>query len=156
MLISLRVEGKGLTDGVKIEDVPADETWAHLKDDAKAVLIDVRTRPEWTFVGLPDLSTLNKRVVTIEWQTFPDNRVDPDFVEKLSRLLEGAGVSKNDELFFVCRSGARSRSAAVAMADAGYTRCRNVEDGFEGPLDPTQKRGQVAGWKAAGLPWRQG
>lgn len=156
MLISLRVEGKGLTDGVKIEDVPAEVTWAHLKDDAKAVLIDVRTRPEWTFVGLPDLSALNKRVVTIEWQTFPDNRVDPDFVEKLSGLLEGAGVSKDDELFFVCRSGARSRSAAVAMADAGYTRCRNVEDGFEGPLDPTQKRGQVAGWKAAGLPWRQG
>jgi rhodanese-related sulfurtransferase len=156
MLISLRVEGKGLTDGVKIEDMPANETWVHLKDDAKAVLIDVRTRPEWTFVGLPDLSTLNKRVVTIEWQTFPDNRVDPDFVEKLSRLLEGAGVAKDDELFFVCRSGARSRSAAVAMADAGYTRCRNVEDGFEGPLDPTQKRGQVAGWKAAGLPWRQG
>lgn len=156
MLISLRVEGKGLTDGVKIEDVPADETWAHLKDDAKAVLIDVRTRPEWTFVGLPDLSTLNKRVVTIEWQTVPENRVDPDFVEKLSRLLEGAGVAKDDELFFVCRSGARSHSAAVAMADAGYTRCRNVEDGFEGPLDPTQKRGQVAGWKAAGLPWRQG
>ncbi|MCC7252829.1 rhodanese-like domain-containing protein [Hyphomicrobium sp.] len=145
-----------MTDGVKIEDVPVDETWARLKADAEAVLIDVRTRAEWTFVGLPDLSTLNKRVVTVEWQTFPENRTDPDFVEKLSGELEKAGVSKDAELFFVCRSGARSRAAAVAMADAGYTRCRNVADGFEGPLDPTQKRGQVAGWKAAGLPWRQG
>jgi rhodanese-related sulfurtransferase len=145
-----------LADSGKIEDVPATETWVRLKEDAEAVLIDVRTRAEWTFVGLPDLSTLSKRVVTIEWQTFPDNRVDPEFVEKLGGLLEKAGVKKDAELFFVCRSGARSRQAAAAMADAGYERCRNVEDGFEGPLDPTQKRGQVAGWKAAGLPWRQG
>ncbi len=145
-----------MSNRVKIEDVPVEETWARLQSDADAVLIDVRTRAEWTFVGLPDLSTLNKRVQTIEWQAFPDSRVDPDFVEKLSGLLEGAGVAKDAELFFLCRSGARSRAAAAAMADAGYTRCRNVADGFEGPLDATQKRGQVAGWKAAGLPWRQG
>jgi len=147
---------KGLADRVNIEDVPVEETWARLKKDAGTVLIDVRTRPEWAFVGLPDLSTLSKRVVTIEWQTFPDNRIDPGFVEKLNGLLEGAGVAKDAELFFICRSGARSHAAAAAMAGAGYTRCRNVADGFEGPLDPTQKRGQVAGWKAAGLPWRQG
>ena len=144
-----------MADSGKIEDVAATETWAHLQSDAGAVLIDVRTRPEWTFVGLPDLSTLNKRVLTVEWQTFPEGRVDPEFVEKLSGLLEGAGVKKDAELFFLCRSGARSRQAAAAMAGAGYTRCRNVGDGFEGPLDPTQRRGQVAGWKAAGLPWRQ-
>ena len=145
-----------MSNRVKIEDVPVEETWARLQSDADAVLIDVRTRAEWTFVGLPDLSTLNKRVQTIEWQAFPDSRVDPDFVEKLSGLLEGAGVAKDAELFFLCRSGARSRAAAAAMAGGGYTRCRNVADGFEGPLDATQKRGQVAGWKAAGLPWRQG
>ncbi len=133
-----------------------DETWARLTADKGAVLVDVRTRAEWTFVGLPDLSTLNKRVMTVEWQTFPDNRIDPEFVEKLNKLLEGAGVAKDAEVFFVCRSGARSRSAAAAMADAGYTRCRNVAEGFEGPLDADQRRGQVAGWKAAGLPWRQG
>jgi rhodanese-related sulfurtransferase len=145
-----------LADTVKIEDVPVDETWARLTADKGAVLVDVRTRAEWTFVGLPDLSTLNKRVMTIEWQTFPDNRIDPEFVEKLNKLLVGAGVAKDAEVFFVCRSGARSRSAAAAMADAGYTRCRNVAEGFEGPLDADQRRGQVAGWKAAGLPWRQG
>lgn len=145
-----------MADSVKIEDVPADETWAHLKDDGDAVLIDVRTRAEWTFVGLPDLSALNKRVMTVEWQTFPDNQVDPGFTERLRGLLDGAGVAKDAELFFICRSGARSRQAAEAMAGAGYTRCYNVKDGFEGPLDASHKRGQVAGWKAAGLPWRQG
>ncbi|MGE3231453.1 MAG: rhodanese-like domain-containing protein [Hyphomicrobium sp.] len=145
-----------MIDRVKIEDVPAEETWVRLKDDATSVLIDVRTRAEWTFVGLPDLGTLNKRVLTVEWQGFPDNRIDPDFVTKLSGLLDGAGVAKDAELFFICRSGARSRAAAAAMADVGYSRCRNVEDGFEGPLDAGQRRGQVAGWKSAGLPWRQG
>ena len=145
-----------MTDSVKIEDVPADQTWARLADDATAILIDVRTRAEWTFVGLPDLGALSKRVTTVEWQTFPDGRVDPDFVERLRKLLEAAGATKDTELFFLCRSGARSHSAAAAMAGAGYARCRNVMDGFEGPLDANQRRGQVAGWKAAGLPWRQG
>jgi rhodanese-related sulfurtransferase len=145
-----------LADGVEIEDVPAEDVWVRLKDDEDAVLIDVRTRAEWTFVGLPDLSTLDKRVMAIEWQTFPDSQVDPGFTDRLGGLLEGAGVGKDAELFFLCRSGARSRAAAGAMADVGYTRCRNVKDGFEGPLDANRKRGQVAGWKAAGLPWRQG
>lgn len=145
-----------MNDTVKIEDVPADATWARLQDDKDAVLIDVRTRAEWSFVGLPDLTSLNKRVVTIEWQTFPDSRVDPEFATKLASHLEKAGVPKDAELFFICRSGARSHSAAHVMAEAGYPHCRNVADGFEGPLDSRQQRGQVAGWKAAGLPWKQG
>jgi hypothetical protein len=46
--------------------------------------------------------------------------------------------------------------AAEAMTNAGYRRCRNVADGFEGPLDANRHRGRVAGWKAAGLAWVQG
>jgi hypothetical protein len=42
------------------------------------------------------------------------------------------------------------------MAAAGYTRCRNVADGFEGPLDAERHRGKLGGWKAKGLPWAQG
>ena len=37
------------------------------------------------------------------------------------------------------------------MAAAGFMRCRNVADGFEGPLDPNRHRGQLGGWKAKGL-----
>ena len=145
-----------MSDADKIEDVPADATWARLEEDPGAVLVDVRTRAEWAFVGLPDLSALNKRVVTIEWQSFLDQRVDPGFVEKLAHHLDAVGATKDTEVFFLCRSGARSRAAAQAMAAAGYARCRNIADGFEGPLDAGQQRGRVAGWKAAGLPWRQG
>ncbi|MCP4780302.1 MAG: rhodanese-like domain-containing protein [Hyphomicrobium sp.] len=141
---------------VHIEDVPVEEVWGRLKSDASSALIDVRTRAEWTFVGLPDLNQIGKQILTVEWQTSPDNRIDAAFPERLAIVLDAAGAKKDAELFFVCRSGVRSRMAAEAMANAGYQRCRNVADGFEGPLDANRHRGQVAGWKAAGLPWVQG
>jgi rhodanese-related sulfurtransferase len=55
----------------------------------------------------------------------------------------------------LCRSGARSRAAAMAMTAKGYNKCYNVAEGFEGNLDAEQHRGRVSGWKAAGLPWKQ-
>ncbi|MGD9786114.1 MAG: rhodanese-like domain-containing protein [Hyphomicrobiaceae bacterium] len=140
----------------QIEDVTVTEVWSRLVSDAKSVLIDVRTRSEWAFVGLPDLSGIGKQVVAVEWQTFPDNRINPDFVGSLTMLLESAGVEKGAELFFICRSGGRSRMAAQVMAEAGYACCRNVAEGFEGPLDGARHRGIRSGWKVAGLPWVQG
>jgi rhodanese-related sulfurtransferase len=125
---------------VHIADVPAEETWAQLQADPKAVLIDVRTKAEWAFVGLPDLSALGRRVIT----------------ERVAAALTAAGAGTDDKLFFICRSGGRSRMAAEAMAEAGFRHCTNVAEGFEGPLDAGRHRGGVAGWKAAGLPWVQG
>ena len=141
---------------VHIEDVAVGDVWERLKSDPRSVLVDVRTQAEWAFVGLPDLSQLGKRVVTQEWQTFPDGRVDPGFASRLTSLLTAAGVQPDDEVFFICRSGGRSRMAAEVMSAEGFRLCRNVADGFEGPLDSSRHRGQVAGWKAARLPWVQG
>ena len=137
-------------------DVPVEEAWARLRDEPRAILIDVRTRAEWAFVGLPDLSSLGKRIVLLEWQTFPDNRIDPQFAERLEAALAEQGTDKTSELYFICRSGGRSLMAARVMAARGYTRCFNVAEGFEGPLDPNRHRGAVSGWKAVGLPWIQG
>ena len=141
---------------VHIEDVPVEEVWARLEKDPGSVLIDVRTRAEWAFVGLPDLAKIGKRVLTVEWQTSPESRIDAALSGATDEVLDAAGANKDSELFFICRSGGRSRMAAEAMANAGYRRCRNVADGFEGPLDASRHRGQVAGWKAAGLAWVQG
>lgn len=146
----------GSCDSIHIEDVSVEEAWARLSSEATTILIDVRTRAEWAFVGLPDLSNLGKQVVRIEWQSFPENQVDPAFSERLSEFLSSAGVGKDVELLFICRSGSRSRHAAEVMAALGYQCCRNVADGFEGPLDADRHRGTQAGWKAAGLPWVQG
>lgn len=144
------------TGSRSVDDVAVGDVWEQLKADPSAVLIDVRTRAEWTFVGIPDLSGLGKRVVTVEWQTFPDNSVDPDFGQRTNAALAGTSVNKTTQLFFICRSGARSRMAAEAIAELGFERCFNVADGFEGPLDANRHRGTLGGWKAAGMPWAQG
>lgn len=144
------------SSAIHIEDVPASEAWSRLKGDPRAVLVDVRTAAEWAFVGVPDLSLIGKRLLTQEWQTFPDSRIDPAFATRLSDALAAAGASKDDEIFFICRSGGRSRMAAEVLSAEGFRRCRNVAEGFEGPLDSSRHRSQVAGWKAAGLPWLQG
>lgn len=132
-------------------DVAPTTAWKILSEHKDAVLIDCRTRAEWNYVGLPDLETLGKKPALLEWQVFPTMQPNPEFVAALS----GALSDKEAPLLFICRSGARSAAAAKAMTAAGYSKCLNVADGFEGPLDAQAKRGAAGGWKAAGLPWRQ-
>ena len=139
-----------------VDKVDVERTWQALASSPRSQLIDVRTRAEWSYVGIPDLASLSKRPVLIEWQTFPDQSIDPRFVERLARELSALGVKPEDDLFFICRSGGRSLAAAKAMAGMGYRACHNVAGGFEGPLDEARHRGSVGGWKAAGLPWLQG
>ena len=139
-----------------VDEVPVKVTWERLTADPKAVLIDVRTRSEWAYVGLPDISALGRRPVLVEWLTFPDNRANGAFVEQLKAALEEAGAGQDSDLYFICRSGGRSMQAAKAMVAAGYSRCHNVTEGFEGPLDAERHRGTQSGWKAEGLPWQQG
>jgi rhodanese-related sulfurtransferase len=139
-----------------IEEVSVEETWSRLASDPSAVLIDVRTKAEWAFVGLPDLSSLGKQPILMEWHGFPDNRVHVDFGPRLAEALTKSGAGKDTELFFLCRSGGRSLMAARIMAAAGYTRCRNVSQGFEGQLDAERHRGRQSGWKSRNLPWVQG
>jgi len=142
-------------DDKAVDEVDVETTWKTLQSSPRAQLIDVRTRAEWTYVGIPDLTPLGRRAVLVEWQTFPDQAVDPRFAERLAGELKALGVGKDDHLFFICRSGTRSLAAAKAMAAMGYSACHNVACGFEGPLDDERHRGALAGWKAAGLPWQQ-
>ncbi|MGH6867116.1 MAG: rhodanese-like domain-containing protein [Methyloceanibacter sp.] len=139
-----------------VDAVDVATVWDGLASKPRSQLVDVRTRAEWTYVGIPDLGPLGRRPVLVEWQTFPDQSLDPRFVERLAGELKALGVQPDDDLFFICRSGSRSLAAARAMAAAGYRACHNVSEGFEGPLDDQRHRGSVMGWKAAGLPWQQG
>jgi rhodanese-related sulfurtransferase len=133
-------------------DVSPTGAWQGLAQDPKAVLIDVRTQPEWNFVGIPDLRSLGKKTGFICWQVYPQMQVDPDFVARVEQLTGG---DKNAPLYFICRSGARSRSAAQALTAAGYAKCFNVAGGFEGDVDSQGHRGTSNGWKASNLPWVQ-
>ncbi len=42
-------------------DVDVERAWKILNEEPDAVLIDVRTQAEWTFVAVPDVSSLGKR-----------------------------------------------------------------------------------------------
>lgn len=136
-------------------DVSAEEAWQRLAAAPEATLIDVRTQAEWTYVGIPHLGELGKETVLIEWQQFPSGAIVPDFARRLAAELEAVGIGNDAPLYFICRSGVRSRAAAIAMTNAGFTHCYNVAPGFEGPLDQTRHRNAIAGWKVAGLPWIQ-
>lgn len=138
-----------------VDEVDVTAAWEGLVSGPSSQLVDVRTRAEWTYVGIPDLAPIGKRAVLVEWQTFPDQTVVARFVERLAGELKTLGVQPEDDLYFICRSGTRSLAAARALAKVGYTSCHNVSRGFEGPLDDLRHRGTLGGWKASGLPWLQ-
>ncbi len=136
-------------------DISVTEAYSMLENDDSAILVDVRTKAEWTYVGAPDLSSIDKQTIFIEWQEFPLMNVAVDFAPHLMEILRARGVLASAPVLFLCRSGARSRAAAISMTKAGQGRCYNIAEGFEGPLDDKRKRGAVDGWKARGLPWAQ-
>jgi len=134
-----------------VENVPPRQVWEALRKDPKAQLVDVRTDAEWTFVGLPDLSSAGKQVVPIQWQVYPTMVRNTAFAHQLKE----AGFTAEHHIYFICRSGQRSLAAAQAAQAAGFPRSYNVADGFEGGVDAAGHRGVASGWKAEGLPWRQ-
>jgi len=117
---------------------------AHALMQAGAKLVDVRTAPEVLYVGKIPGS------LALEWQTYPGNRPNPEFLGELA-----ATTRKDDVLMFLCRSGARSHAAAEAASRAGWRECYNVLEGFEGDKDSEQHRNTLGGWRKAGLPWTQ-
>lgn len=130
---------------------------------SKAYFVDVRTRGEITYVGMPTIAD-----ASIPYVEHPDDApwddkngrfkldVNSDFGPELARRMSAAGLDKNDTVILICRSGDRSSRAANLLTDLGYTKVYSVVDGFEGDLVKTgPQAGQraVNGWKNAGLPW---
>ena len=132
-------------------DITPEEAWKLLNDNPEAVLVDCRTDAEWRFVGVPDLSSLQRDVVYVEWNTHRRKAQ-----RQLRRRPESPLASRpaSGPVVFLCRSGNRSIGAAEAATEAGIAPSYNVLDGFEGNLDEHKHRGGT-GWKAVGLPWKQ-
>jgi rhodanese-related sulfurtransferase len=137
-------------------DLAPQQAWDLLAQDSAATLVDVRSQPEWSFVGLPDLSSLSKRPLLVAWQSY-NPAARPPMVPnaEFAAAVEAADIDKAAPVIFLCRSGVRSKAAAIAMTKRGFRRCYNLAGGFEGPHDDARHRGRVSGWKAAGLPWSQ-
>jgi len=131
-------------------DITPQQAWDLLSENPEAVLVDCRTDAEWRWVGVPDISSLGRDVVYIEWVS-NDGKRNTSFVDDLL----AAGVTPGERpVVFLCRSGNRSIGAAEAATAAGIGPSYNVLDGFEGHLDEHGHRGG-SGWRAIGLPWVQ-
>jgi rhodanese-related sulfurtransferase len=117
---------------------------AHALMQAGAKLVDVRTKAELEWVGRVPGS------IAIEWNTWPGGKPNPDFGAQLA-----AQVDMATPVMFLCRSGGRSHSAAIAAAQAGYAEAYNILQGFEGDKGPDGHRNTLGGWRLAGLPWVQ-
>ena len=128
-----------------IENLEPRQAWDLLQQNADAVLVDVRTKVEHAFVGHPI------GAVHIAWKEAPDWQVNAKFVAEVEKLV----LDKNAPVLLLCRSGQRSLDAAKALEEAGYQRLINIIDGFEGPLDQHNHRGNLGGWRFNGLPWAQ-
>lgn len=142
---------------LRASELLPEDAWGLLKQSKDAVLVDVRSKAEWSFVGVPDLSDLGHSVVFVEWASFPGMSTNDRFVDEVESALDG---STPTNMLFLCRSGVRSLGAAEAMAKAfeqkGQTvPCISVAEGFEGDLDSQKRRGGLNGWKVRGLPWVQ-
>ncbi|NOX74124.1 MAG: rhodanese-like domain-containing protein [Alphaproteobacteria bacterium] len=143
-------------DDRDITEVLPHEAWEELKQ-ANTVLVDVRTKAEWSFVGIPDLDALNQELIKVEWLAFPEMSVNPEFT---GELFSSFGDRFPEKIFFICRSGVRSQDAADYVTDVlreigRETLCINVAEGFEGDLDDDKHRGTKNGWKNRGMAWRQ-
>lgn len=131
-----------------VGEVTPQEAWEKLQADTGVCVVDVRTESEWSQIGVPDLGDRNSDVYLISWQFAPDMSVNPNFVAD----LEAAGVPKDSQVLFLCRSGVRSLAAAQAAQAAGYGSCFNIANGFEGIAGPDGRR--HGGWLGLGLPMR--
>ena len=143
--------------GLDVKEALPQEVWSDLISCQYAILVDVRTKEEWCSVGVPELASLGKAAIFIEWQEYPNMSYNPLFVKRLREELEAKPIKK---VFFICRSGVRSREAAQAFSkhlnDLGrQVKCVNVAEGFEGTLKKDKFGGCSNGWKARGLAWGQ-
>ncbi len=111
-----------------------------------ARLVDVRTRAELDWVGRPQLP--EGQYVHIEWIGYPGSVPNQAFLAQLAEI-----ATPDTPLLFLCRSAARSKLAAKAATQAGYTHAYDVLEGFEGDKDGAGHRKMVSGWCMRGLPW---
>jgi rhodanese-related sulfurtransferase len=125
----------------------------------KTLFLDVRTPQEAMFVGMTPMVDGNVPYMVMpelpEWDTAKKAfKLAPNsgFVDGVKTRLAAKGLTKDDTVILMCRSGDRSATAANLLAKAGFTKVYSVFEGFEGDLSKDGRR-LVNGWKNDGLPW---
>ena len=129
----------------------------------KALFVDVRDPVEIQFTGYTDVVDINVPFMLAnskKWNTKKSvlqMEKNPDYIPDLEQALVNKGLSKEDTVILMCRSGGtRGAPAANVLYDRGFKKVYVVTDGFEGG---TLKQGENKGWrlkngwKNSKLPW---
>lgn len=124
---------------------------AEMKQGApgKVLFIDIRTRSEAMYVGMaPSWWTTWCR----SWSFLKSGSgaarnefvqlSNTHFVQDVENRLARAGLSQDEAVVLICRSGIRSNHAAGLLAQHGFNRAYNLIAGFEGD---TAKDGERKG-----------
>jgi rhodanese-related sulfurtransferase len=136
--------------GDRIKQIDPQQAYDLLQEDARAVVLDVRSTVEFTHVGHPT------GAVHVVWKEGPGWETNPNFVDEVRTRLDGrAEPPEQTPILAICRSGQRSNAAAEALAAAGFTELYNIVEGFEGDRDREGHRSTINGWRYRGLPWEQ-
>lgn len=142
-----------MTDPLTPVGLSPQEAHALVRDNPRALLVDVRSTMEFLFVGHP------LGAIHIPWMDEPDWTINPHFVTEVRKLLLGGVLCEGAEdcapVVLICRSGKRSKEAGRALLEAGIRKVFNVNEGFEGDLDEHHHRSSRGGWRYHGLPWEQ-
>jgi len=129
----------------------------------KVLFLDVRTKEEVEFLGMATVVDANIPYMQnsdwFEWNDKSKNfKLVPNnsFSAEVEHRLNAKGLTKNNTIIVMCRSGDRSALAANILTDLGYKKVYSVVEGYEGDMaqdGPNKGRRMVNGWKNDGLPW---
>ncbi len=144
----------------KIDEIEPSFAYEQLINFKNNFLIDVRCKPEWSFVGFPDDTQMKNEIIFCEWSIYPFMEKNLNFENEIFSKID---FENCENLYFLCRSGSRSFEAANSIKHRLNEKaelkkdinCINVKFGFEGDLSNENKRGKLNGWKFSNLPWKQ-
>lgn len=136
-----------------------DHTMANMD---KTLFVDIRTPSELNYLGVTTVMDAHIPTVFMDSSAWDDKKhryrraKNENFVADMDAALKKKGLSKDDTVILICRSGKRSASAVNVLADNGYTKVYSVVDGYEGDkVKEGENKGKRMknGWKNSGLPW---
>jgi len=129
----------------------------------KLLFVDVRTRAEVNFLGIPTVADANIPYMEMDNMYSWDEKkgvfkLEPNsgFMTEIEERLKQKGLDINAKIIVMCRSGDRSAKAADLLAKSGYKNVYSVVDGYEGDVAKEgDRKGQraVNGWRNGNLPW---
>ena len=128
----------------------------------KTLFVDIRTPSELNYLGAATVMDAHVPLVFMDTTAWDDKKhrykrkENNNFVVDVDAALKKKGLTKNDDVILICRSGKRSATAANMLADKGYTKVYTVVDGYEGDkVKSGENKGKRMknGWKNSGLPW---